>query len=84
MVLARAVVNENGISLISEDSELTDALIERIREMNVQSVSVVGQPKPPEMRQQLRSEIKERFRKVAVDPYMDIIKQAVIVHIERI
>ena len=44
MVLGRAVLNENGIPLISENTGLTDKLIARLENMKIAIVMVKGCP----------------------------------------
>src|SRR5512138_3083191 len=44
MIVAKAVVNEKGIVLVSENTELTDKLISRLENMDVAKVAVKGCP----------------------------------------
>lgn len=44
MKLARAVVKENGITVMAEGMELTQALIDRIKGMNIDRIVVQGHP----------------------------------------
>ena len=46
MITARSVVNGNGMVLLGQDTELTAELIDRIKNMNVDAVYVLGTAKP--------------------------------------
>lgn len=81
MILARAVAKDNGMALCAEGTELTAALIERLMQMNVTRLTVMGrpvdtgeQPKPVEDR--IR-DMEGRFDRVRDDPLMMRIMDAV-------
>lgn len=44
MTLAKAVIREDGITLVGEGAELTEALIARFEQANISSVTVKGTP----------------------------------------
>ena len=46
MVLARPVMNKNGMIMLGEGAELNDSLIEKIRDMGIESVHVQGMSQP--------------------------------------
>lgn len=81
MVLAREIKNPDnpdGPPVCGKGVSLTEALIERLRQKGVQSVTVEGRPvkmdgdKPVE---EMLAELDKRFRKVADDPQMNLVKE---------
>ena len=82
MRLAKSVLNENGIVLLSEDTELTNEVIDRLRRMNVDAVHVKGMTQPVKPKSEMLLELDERFKKVEEAPYMPLIKKALQEHIE--
>lgn len=74
MVLAREIMREdkpNGPPVCGKGLVLTDSLIERLRKMGIQSVTVEGQPVKQEGAETLESAIEaldRRFRKAGSDP----------------
>ena len=82
MILSRPIVNDNGIALIAERSELTEVLIAKIRDMNISSVFVAGTGRPAgEKELQLRN-IEDKFKNAGDDPYMMILKKIFKEHTE--
>jgi hypothetical protein len=78
MKLAKAVLNEKGLILCGEGTELNEMLISRLAGMDIQRVTVEGHPvdtgveeKSPE---ELLYDLEKRFKKVASDPLMMTIK----------
>lgn len=82
MITARSVVNGNGMVLLGENTELTAELIDRIKNMDVDSVYVQGATLPSRPRDEFLAEIESRFRLAGSDPNMDTVRRAVIRHIE--
>jgi hypothetical protein len=82
MRLARSVLNENGMVLLSEDTELTDTVLEKLKHMGVDGVCVKGMSKPEKSKKEMLLEIDERFRNVNEAPYMSLIKKVLQEHIE--
>ena len=82
MRLARSVLNENGMVLLSEDTELTDTVLERLRHMGVDGVCVKGMSKPEKSKEEMLLELDGRFRNASETPYMSLIKKALHEHIE--
>lgn len=82
MKLTRQVLNENGMVLLSEDTELTEAIIEKLKDMNVEGVYVKGLSKPEKPKEEVLSELYKRFEKVEHEPYMDMLKKVLREHIE--
>ncbi len=81
MVLAKPVLNEKGMALCAEGTELNATLIERLKRMNVSSVTLKGHPvdlgSPVKSTQQKIAEMQSRFAHVAGDPLMERLKAAI-------
>lgn len=82
MKLSRPVVNDNGMILLGEGTEITEAAIERLRNMNILSVSVEGGPQPEKSKEEMLSELDMRFRKTEHEPHMGTLKRLLKEHIE--
>ncbi len=82
MVLSKPVTNANGVVMLGEGSELTDAVIEKIRGMDMDYVYVKGAPGDDTSLEQILADLDKRFKSVEDAPYMDVIKKAVREHIE--
>lgn len=82
MVLAKPVMGDKGLPLCAEGTALTEKLIDRLRAMNVPSVTVRGRPlesgAPVKTADQRVREIEERFVRVKGDPLMDKVLDAVV------
>ena len=74
MILARDVFRSEsaiGIPICGKDTELTDSLIARLENMNIQSVYVVGHPVREEgdlSIDDILNDLQSRFAKVLHDP----------------
>ena len=82
MRLAKPVLNGNGMVLVSEDTELTDLTIDKLKHMDVDSVYVQGPAEQAKPKEEMLHEFEERFGNAEGAPYMDLIKKAVREHIE--
>jgi hypothetical protein len=82
MKTAKPVVNTSGMVLLGENAELTPELIDRIRNMEVDGVWIQGLSKPSVPMEDALGDLDRRFRLVAGQPHMDIIRKAVRKHIE--
>lgn len=79
-MLAKPVVNDNGVTLIREGTELTRLLIERLKNLGIQEIVVQGRPlkmegevdKPLSV---LEKELEDRFRPTRSNPLMRQIKE---------
>ncbi|MBI5747997.1 MAG: hypothetical protein HZA00_02650 [Nitrospinae bacterium] len=81
MRLAKAVFNEKGLVLCGEGVELSEALISRLSNLNINKITVEGHPvdtgveeKPLE--EQLK-DLEKRFEKVKSDTLMKMIKDTI-------
>lgn len=82
MKTAKPVVNNNGMVLLGENTDLTAELIDRIRNMDVDGVYIQGTARPSKSKDEFLSEIEGRFRNVEGDPRMEVIKRSIQIHIE--
>lgn len=82
MKLAKPVTNAGGMVLLGENTELTSELIDRIKNMGIDSVYVQGISKPSVPREVMLSELDERFKMVEKEPHMDFLKKVLVEHIE--
>ncbi len=82
MRLAKPILNDSGIVLIAEGTDLTFSLIQRLMSMGLSSVVIEGkraQTKPKEI---VLKELSERFKKTEDKEYMNLLKEVMIEHIE--
>ncbi len=82
MKLSKPVVNDTGMILLGEGTELTNALIERLQNMNVSSVYIEGAATPPKPMEEMLSELDARFKKTENEPHMGLLKKLLREHIE--
>jgi hypothetical protein len=82
MKLIKAVENKNGLVMIGENTELTPSLIGKIQDMDIPSVYVQGESKALPPREDQLAGVHNRFKKVENEQYMDIVKNAILEHIE--
>lgn len=82
MKLSKPVTNDAGMILLGEGTELTNALIERLENMNVGSVSIEGAAVPQKPLEEMLSELDARFKKTENEPNMGLLKKLLKEHIE--
>jgi hypothetical protein len=82
MKLAKPVENSGGMVLLGENTELTVELIDKIKDMGIDSVYIQGISKPSVPIEVLLAELDERFRRVEGEPHMDILKKIFKAHLE--
>jgi len=78
MKLAKAVKNKRGMILCSQGTELTEAVLDRLSDMEVKQITVEGHPvdtgaSEKSLQQQI-DELQARFSQVEGDPLMMKIK----------
>ncbi|MDT8272865.1 MAG: hypothetical protein RRA35_06705 [Desulfomonilia bacterium] len=81
MVLSRAVMNDKGMALCAEGTELNAIILERLKKMNVESLVVKGHPVDIGDEKTLEQKIAEteyRFSRMKGDPIMEDLKAAVL------
>ncbi|MEA2101342.1 MAG: hypothetical protein U9P80_02060 [Thermodesulfobacteriota bacterium] len=81
MVLAKPVINEKGMALCAEGTELSATLIQRLARMNVSMVTLKGHPvemgAPVKTRDERVAELEQRFEHVMDNPIMEKIQSAI-------
>ncbi len=82
MKLERPVMNKSGLMMIGADIELTEALVKKIRKMDIQAVYVHGKPTALPPLDEVLARFEGRFRKVESAPHMDVLKRLLREHIE--
>jgi hypothetical protein len=82
MVLAKPVMNKSGMIMLGEGTELNDSLIEKIRDMGIESVHVQGMSQPDVPLEELLAALDARFSHVEKDHLMAMIKRPMKEHIE--
>jgi hypothetical protein len=80
--LAKPVTNQNGVVILGEDTELTEALIEKLQVMNIPSVYVQGLSRPAAPKEEMLAQLDKRFSAVEKEPHMDMLKRLIREHIE--
>ena len=81
MKLAKAVENASGMVLLGENTDLTMELIDKIKNMGIDSVYVQGMSKPTEPIEVMLAQLDKRFKAVENQPHMDILKKVFLEHI---
>ncbi|MFY9397957.1 MAG: hypothetical protein WAR22_06285 [Desulfomonilia bacterium] len=81
MVLAKPVLNEAGMPLCAEGTELTESIIDRLRRLNVPFLTLKGRPvdmgeTEPSLQERI-SKLRERFAPVQGDPTMERVRVAI-------
>lgn len=82
MKLARPVLNKNGLIVIKENTELTEGLIGKIRDMGVDEVQVLGPSRSLPPKEETLTALDRRFKKVEGAPHMGLLKKLIAEHIE--
>ena len=80
MVIAKDVMrpdNPDGFPVCGKGTTLSDSLIERLKQIGIQSITVEGHPVKMEgdisTEEQLAA-LEKRFRKISEDPIMTMVK----------
>jgi len=82
MKLSKPVTAKNGMVMLGEGTELSEAWIERIRDMEIGSVFIDGPPVQTVSKEEALTDLDARFAKVEGKPYMNLIKKIIKEHIE--
>lgn len=83
MILAQQLVRDDGVLLAKQGAELTEGLIRILGRMNFETVAieVVSEESPEEQADRIAKETAEiefRFQRVAGDPILRELKQALL------
>jgi predicted metal-dependent phosphoesterase TrpH len=82
MKLAKSVLSQNGMVLLSEGTELTERWIERIQDMGLDGVSIDAPAEQTISREDALAQLDARFKLVVNQPRMANIKSILRKHIE--
>jgi hypothetical protein len=82
MCLAKPVMNKGGLVMLAEGTVLTEALIEKIKDMDAGGVYIQGLSQPSIPKQEMLSQLDDRFRNVEGEPYMTALKKLMREHME--
>ena len=83
-VLAKPIVNDAGISLIAAGVEVTEPLKEKLIDMGITEVFIVGRPVPDIPKEEFVAKINVTFTKTEENPRMAAMKRALLAHIEEL
>ena len=81
MNLARPVTKGN-IVLLSKDTKLTETLIKKIQDMEINGVYIDGPSHQDIPKDEALAQLDRRFKNVEDRPYMNMLKKLVKEHIE--
>jgi|WetSurMetagenome_2_1015567.scaffolds.fasta_scaffold00020_75 hypothetical protein len=84
MALAKPIINDAGMVMLSEGSVLTDSMIKRLGSMEVNFVYIEGDAPDAKSKAELLADIEKRFRKTENEKYMSIIKNTLKARIEEV
>jgi len=80
MVLAKPVARESGVILMGEGTDLSESLIGKLKDLEIQSITVKGRPLSTgeeKTLEQIYDELESRFTTVADDKFCNQIKDMV-------
>lgn len=84
MVVAKPIMNEGGMVMLSEGTTLTDSLISRIGRMELSHIYIVGDAPGAKTCAERLVDLDRRFKKTENEKYMDTIKNAIKSRIEEV
>jgi hypothetical protein len=82
MRLSRSLLNKNGVKVLNDGAELTEALIKRIQKMGIEAADVQGTAPAFRGWAEALARLDARFKNVETAPHMDVLKQLVREHLE--
>lgn len=81
MILARPVINEKGMPLCAEGTELNATIIDRLKKMGIDMLTLKGHPvdlgRDEKTSEEKVREMMARFGRVTGEPVMDKLKEAI-------
>ncbi len=86
MVLEKPVTRENGMTLVGVGTQLTDALLQRLENMGVESIVVEGSPLTPDGENPYTAKIERLehlFRQYTQDRWMQKVKATLVACFEK-
>ncbi len=81
MKLTKPVTRGNMV-MLKEGTELTEHMIIKIRNMDLEKVSIDGPSQNSIPKEEMLVQLDMRFKNVENEPYMDLLKKLVREHIE--
>jgi hypothetical protein len=81
MKLTKPVTRGNTV-LLSEGTELTEYLVTKIRNMDIENVYIDGPSQHSVPKEEVLAQLDRRFKSVEDQPYMNLLKKLVREHIE--
>lgn len=84
MKLIKPVVNEAGMVLLGEGTVLTEQMINKIMNMNINAVFVEGSQQRTKTKEEAIKEVEERFSRSAQSDLMKMLKKVMIEHLEEV
>ncbi len=82
MRLSRPLLNKNGVKVLNDNTELTEALIRRIQKMGIEAAHIQGGAAAPPDREEALAQLDARFKNVETAPHMDVLKRLIREHLE--
>ncbi|MCX8022138.1 MAG: hypothetical protein N2745_05130 [Syntrophorhabdaceae bacterium] len=82
MKLAKPVLNENNVVLLNSDTVLTEEKISKLFAMKIDSVCIKEKPGMDKPKEEMIKSIELRFERLKDEPIMDVIKRALLKHVE--
>lgn len=83
-VLAKPIMNNAGIILIAAGVEISEPLREKLINMGITEISIVGRKVPDIPKEEFVAKINGMFIKTEEDPRMAAMKRALLAHIEEL
>jgi len=84
MVTSKPVTNLAGVVILNEGVELSEEIIQRLKNLGVLEINIKGVKKPEEPLEEQMAKLEERFQSFANEPFMEVLKRAVITHIRNL
>lgn len=82
MITSKPVSNENGVVILKENTELTENIIDRIKKIGIEYIYIKGEKSFSKTKEEMLTELEERFKRFEDKPLMKKIKMIVKEHIE--
>ena len=83
-VLAKPIMNDEGATLIGAGVEVSGPLKDKLVNMGITEVFIVGRKAPDIPKEEFVAKINTMFTKAEEDPRMAAMKRALLAHIEEL
>jgi hypothetical protein len=84
MVVAKPILNDGGMVMLSEGTPLTVGLISRLVKMEIAYIFIEGEEPGAKSREERLSDLDLRFKMTENEKYMNVIKNAIKTRIEEV